>query len=343
MNFKYCASTFLVLIISGIGYSQGYISPAGVMISHAHAKGGLMFTYSYMDMNMKENWSGSEPVSDQQIWNDYLYAPQSMHMGMHMLMGMYGWSDRFSLMLMKEYKSSSMTMSLPAGSIPHHQHGDSTQVANASVHEHYATGFGDTKLWAVYNLAQTENSSVVLSAGMSIPTGRINIEADEHAIIPGERQPYMMQPGSGTLDFLPGITYLSIAGDFTWSIQALSTVRLFNNTAGYHYGSDLTLNAWAAHPFTSFLSASIRLEGYTASAISGYDPQINTVTQPGADPDCYGGERFSTYGGLNLYISGGWFQNSKIALEFGTPLYQRVNGIQQVTLLQWNASITKAL
>jgi hypothetical protein len=131
-------------------------------------------------------------------------------------------------------------------------------------------------------------------------------------------------------------------GDFTLGIQALSTVRFFNNTAGYHYGSDLTLNAWAAHPFTSFLSASIRLEGYMASPISGYDPQIYAVTQPGADPDCYGGERISAFGGINLYSNDGWFQHSKIALEFGAPLYHRVNGIQQVPLLQWNASLTKA-
>src|SRR6188472_3732178 len=188
MNFKYCAATFLVMIMFSKGYSQGYMSPAGVMISHAHAKGGLMFTYSYMDMQMKDNWSGREAVSDDQIWNDYLYAPQKMHMGMHMLMGMYGWSDRFSLMLMTEYKSASMTMSLRGGSIPHHHHGDSTQVANANIHEHTATGFGDTKLWAVYNLVQKENSSMVLSAGISIPTGRINIEASEHALYPGERQ-----------------------------------------------------------------------------------------------------------------------------------------------------------
>jgi hypothetical protein len=342
MNYKYCASIFLVLIISGIGYSQGFISPAGVMISHAHAKGGLMFTYSYMDMQMKDNWSGSEPVSDEQVWNDYLYAPQRMHMGMHMLMGMYGWSNRFSLMLMTEYKSSSMTMSLPAGYILHHQHGDSTQVDDENVHEHVATGFGDIKLWAVYNLAQTENSSVVFSAGMSIPTGRINIEAGEHAIYPGERQPYMMQPGTGTVDFLPGITYLSMDGDFTWSIQALSTVRLFDNKAGYHYGSDLTLNAWAAYPFTAFLSASLRLEGYTSAAISGFDPQIYYITQPGANPDCYGGKRVSSYAGVNFYIQDGWFYNSKIALEFGFPLYQHVNGIQQVPLLNWNASFTKA-
>jgi len=330
----------MMLFIMPPGYAQGYMSPAGVMISHAHAKGGWMFSYNYMDMYMEDNWSGNHPISEEQIWNDYLYAPQSMHMGMHMLMGMHGLSDRISIMMMTEYKSSQMTMLLPPGSSGHH-HGDTTSLSvNPNLHKHSTNGFGDTKLWAIYKWMANENSSVVVSAGLSIPTGRINLETTEHAVYEGEQQPYMMQLGSGTLDFMPGVTYLSYAGSFTWSVQALSTIRAFDNVAGYHYGNDLTMNAWAAYQFTSFLSASIRLEGYTSAPISGFDPQIYAVVQPGADPDCYGGERVSTYGGMNFYIHDGWFQNSKLAVEFGLPLYQRVNVIQQVPLFIWNASFT---
>ncbi len=100
MNSKYYILGLLVLIGLQHGFGQGFASPAGVMISHAHAKGGFMLTYTYMDMMMEDNQSGTEQINDEQVWNDYLFSPQHMHMGMHQLMGMYGVSDRLSLMAM---------------------------------------------------------------------------------------------------------------------------------------------------------------------------------------------------------------------------------------------------
>ncbi len=236
-----------------------------------------------------------------------------------------------------------MTMSLPPGTVLEHHHGDSTVMAsNETTHNHATAGFGDVRLWAIYKLVSRENLSLLLSAGLNIPTGKIDIDAGEHAIYPGELQPYMMQLGTGTFDFMPGLTYLANSGSLTWSMQALSNIRPFYNSRGYHYGSDLTLNAWAAYHIIPIMSVSARLEGYAGSTIYGSDSKINPIVSPAADPKCYGGQRLSAFAGVNFYISEGFLSYAKIALEIGAPIYQQVNGIQQVSSYCWNAGITKA-
>ncbi|MBP9924104.1 MAG: hypothetical protein KBF92_09760, partial [Bacteroidia bacterium] len=87
-------------------------SPAGVMISHAHPKGGWMFNYSFMHMNMGGNFKGNEKISNEEIFNSYLMAGTSMKMDMHMLMAMHGITGRFTIMVMANYVSNSMDMTM---------------------------------------------------------------------------------------------------------------------------------------------------------------------------------------------------------------------------------------
>jgi hypothetical protein len=184
-------------------------------------------------------------------------------------------------------------------------------------------------LYALYSLVTRKEHFVILSGGFSIPTGSINKKgSSDNTMYPGTGFPYMMQSGSGTFDFMPGITYVMKKNKVTCSAQVLPALRPFYNSIGYHRGNELTVNTWAAYYWFPWMSSSVRLEGYTAGAIKGSDPQVFAVMEPGANPLCYGGNRVSGYAGLNFFITKGRLDNNKFSVEYGLPFYQNLNGPQ---------------
>lgn len=316
-------------------------SPAGVMISHSHPKGGWMLSYSFMQMKMKGNLQGSTRVSDENVFVDYLMSPQSMRMDMHMIMLMYGLTGRLSLMAMGTYTNSTMDMNMLPGVM--HMHGGSMEMsANSTNMSMSSSGFGDTKLWSIYKLFNGESSSWVASLGVSIPTGSISVDGGNDPMFAGQRLPYMMQLGSGTVDFMPGLTYLKKSKKITWSVQALSILRTMDNQYGYHYGNELNLNAWVSYQIRPVLSASLRAEGFGCGSVSGSDKKIYYAMEPDADPRNYGGTKLNVHAGLNFYLDKGVFKETKIGVEFGAPLFQNVNGIQLATSYLWSAGVTKS-
>jgi len=309
-------------------------SPSGIMVSTIHPKGTWMFSYTYMSMMMKDKLVGTTKVDDQYVYNNYLMSPQSMRMDMHMLMAMYGVTDRFNLMAMFNVNimnmnmnmfSSNGTMTMPDGSVMTTPNGSSTMNPTTS-------GLGDTKLYALYSLLKNNGHFVILSGGISIPTGTINKKGGtDEMMYYGIRLPYMMQCGSGTFDFMPGATYVMKKNKITYSAQLLSVLRPFNNSVGYHLGNELTFNTWAAYQWFPWMSSSVRLESYNCGVIKGSDPQVYTVMEPAANPLCYGGNRVSGYAGINFFITKGWLRNNKFSVEYGLPFYQNLNGLQLST------------
>lgn len=314
-------------------------APAGIMISHAHPKGGFMISYSYMNMMMEENLSGTRKVSDNEIFQkNYSMSPEKMKMDMHMLMLMYGLTGRLSFMLMANYNIYKMDMkSYSAG----HVHAGSTATPSL-FHTHESSGLGDVKFWMLYKLLNGENSSLVFSVGVNLPTGDTHIAAGEHATFAGQRQSYMMQMGTGSYDIMPGLTYYKNQGKIAWSVQALANVRPFNNDLDYHYGNDVTVNAWAAYHIGSSLTASVRTEFFEGGKIKGSDEMIYPLSEPGADTENYGGSRANAYAGINYYIAKSFMRNTKIGIEAGMPFYQNLNGPQMATQYILNAGITKS-
>ncbi len=320
---------FMLMFTIGMGKSHCQsidASPAGVMISHGHPKGGFMLSYSYMNMKMGENLSGSDKISDEEIFKrDYSMSPQDMTMNMHMLMAMYGITGKLSVMGMINYSDQEMDMiSYSTG----HVHNGSTGMHTTS-HSHHSSGFGDIKLWGLYKLYNGVGSSLVANLGISLPTGDYKIPAGQHATFEGERSSYMMQLGTGSWDFMPGITWLKTGNKLSYSVQLLGVIRPFDNPLNYHWGNEICANAWGAYQVLPFLGISLRGEAVYSDAISGMDPMIYAFTEPASNPVNYGGNKIKGLGGLNLYGSKGILRESKLGMEYGLPLYQDVNGIQQ--------------
>ncbi|MFN0049776.1 MAG: transporter [Cytophagales bacterium] len=306
-------------------------SPVGVMFSHIHPSKSFMFSYRFMSMAMNDKLSGTRNVADNEVFTNYLMLPKQMRMDMHMLMAMYGLSNKITLMAMVNYNVFSMEMSmLPSNanaSSSHSQH-------NHSDHDHMAmktSGIGDTKLYVLYDLIQKNEYQFLLNFGVSIPTGDINIAGNEANMYPSSRLPYSMQLGSGSYELLPGITYSTKFRSISASLQALYIHRIHANSVGYRLGNECVANAWAAYQLTKWLSFSMRAEGIFSSPIRGADNSIYYLSEPAANTANYGGQKVNAFGGLNYFPKIGFLQTARLSLEYGLPVYQNLNGIQSAT------------
>jgi len=310
-------------------------APIGVMGDHTHRKGEFMISYRLMSMPMENNLVGTDEISSDEIVttipNRFFgvagqpptlrVVPLRMTMNMHMVGAMYAVSDKLTLMGMTMFLSNEMDHVT-------YQGGMGTAVLGEFTTE--ASGIGDTKITALYKLADRMN----INLGVSIPTG--SIEEEDQVLAPNGmeptlRLPYPMQLGSGTFDLLPGITYANRSDQFGWGAQLSGIVRLGENDNEFSYGNKFGATTWGSYLITKWMTASLRLDYMNLGKIDGIDPDIVAPVQT-ANPDFQGGNRLDALIGLNLIGQSGFVENMRIAAEFGLPVYQDLNGPQLETL-----------
>ncbi|MEM7107820.1 MAG: transporter [Bacteroidota bacterium] len=306
-------------------------APIGVMGDHTHKKGEFMVSYRYMRMAMQDNLTGTDEISEDEIAttvpNIFVtiegqpptlrVVPTTMNMNMHMIGMMYAPSDRLTLMAMGMFLSSEMDHTT-------YQSGMGTTVLGEFTTE--SSGIGDTRLTALIKV--TENLHV--NMGLSLPTG--TIENDDEVLTPMNvrittRLPYPMQIGSGTWDFLPGITYVSCSAQWGWGTQVNGTIRLGENNNDFRYGHQLNAAVWGSYLLRSWLSSSLRVSSINFGDVEGRDPEIVAPVQT-ANPDFQGGNRVDLSVGLNVIGQSGLIRNQRLAIEFALPVYQDLNGPQ---------------
>jgi hypothetical protein len=246
---------------------------------------------------------------------------------MHMIMAMYGFTDRFSLMTMFNYNMVNMKMNMLPGTVTTQMNGMTMTDLSSTSMVAGSKGFGDIKLLAMYSLVNNTRHQLMLSAGLSLPTGNIKLCGDNNDMIySSQRLPYSLQLGSGTYDVLPGITYQLKGNCFAWGTQISGVYRSSYNSLGYCYGNEMMATTWVAYRFLPWLSASVRAEEQAVGNMYGKDQGLYQVLEPDAKPANYGGKKIIAYTGMNLFLRN--FANSKLSVEFGLPVYQNVNGVQ---------------
>lgn len=303
-------------------------SPIGVMGGHMHGEGEWMFSYrfKYMDMEGLRKGDKRESLSDNYRNRNGSFAalPRRMTMKMHMLGIMYGVSDDFTLGVMIPWMETSMAV----------------QLQNGTDFRTRTDGFGDIKLNGMLKLWEEDNNSLILNLGLSLPTGNIN----ESAITPisnGNRAqlPYPMQLGSGTVDFMPGLTYTGHTHDWAWGAQAIATLRMHRNYRGYNKGNSILMNAWVSRNITRNFATSFRLELNSWDDFEGNDDEIHPARNntPTADNDLRGGTRVDAHIGCNYLFTDGVFKGHNLGLEIGMPVYQYIEGANLET--DWTVTV----
>lgn len=299
------------------------LSPVSSMISHIHNKGEWMVSYRMMWMQMHGNYQDGKSIANSTLFNSYLMVPHQMQMQMHMLMGMVGVTNRLTLMAMLNFNNTKMTMQMPEMQAHDHSHDEHDgHGSDGHGHDMHTTGFGDTKIHAVYALISANNHQLIASLGASIPTGSITYTGHD-GMYANSRLPYAMQQGSGSVEALPAISYLYYKNKFSWGAQVGYNHRLHSNRIGYRLGNELYANAWAAYQLWDWLGLSGKVDGLNIASIRHKDLSLFDGMEPAANSKNYGGNVLSLSGGFNFFVF-----KQRLSIEAGLPVYQRWNGIQ---------------
>ncbi|WP_455202066.1 hypothetical protein [Kaarinaea lacus] len=342
---------------SAMDHSQ--TAQAGQHVHHAHGKGSWMIEVQLMRMDMDGLLRGSDSVSTRDISGalanptpppaamkrpdlPYMMSPTTMTMDMGMLMGMYGFTDKWTGMLMLNYLQNDMDMIM-------HMYMEPTPGTYMPMMDMTGSmetsGVGDTEVGAMYTI----NKEWTAALSLSIPTGSIDEKVDMTMCgvnlvgatvcatnngMPGSMQaPYAMQLGTGTYDFIPAVTYKSYAGSWTWGGQAEWRIHTGTNDNEYTWGDRFEIDAWGKYAINNTWGVGARLDYLNADSISGKDPNINPMMAPTSDPANYGGSRADLSLGITAMTGGHTF-----GLMYGVPVYQDVNGIQMEVKSIWSLS-----
>jgi hypothetical protein len=294
-------------------------APAGVMGAHTHQEGGWMFSYRYMYMNMDNNRDGTDNLDKGDVFKDYMVAPLQISMQMHMLGAMYAHSEDLSFMVMVPYTILEMDHETKSG------------IAFTTKTE----GIGDIKIASAFRFFKKGSHSLIANSGLSLPTGSIEEKGDTPA---GKdiQLPYPIQLGSGTYDFLPGITYLGNSGGLSWGSKVNATLRIGENDNDYKLGDRYGLTTWLGYTFMDMFGISARVDAQHWDNIYGSDPTISlSPAVPTADPDLRAGTRVDALCGIDISIP----QGLSLSVEGGLPVYQHLDGPQLETDWLLNAAL----
>ena len=295
-------------------------APIGVMGDHLHSKGEWMLSYRFMSMSMNGNLLKSEDVSDMELYQSYMVAPQSMNMNMHMLGLMYAPSNWLTFMVMGQYVHNEMQLKMMSGM-------DFTT---------QSSGISDTKVSVLIKAFSTSHHRMHGTIGVSIPSGSIDVR-DDLPMMKNVRLAYPMQIGTGTWDPIIGLTYAGHSKMLTWGQQTSFTSRFSDNANGYNFGQRVEATAWFGVSANRALSFSGRAKFAFVSKIDGADSTLNSMMMPLFNSLNSGSRIVEGLLGVNYLFTKGVLRNLRIAIEFALPVLQNMHGIQMKR--EWSGTV----
>jgi hypothetical protein len=309
-------------------------TPANVQGATMVRAGKFMVGYSYMNMDMANNYIGDSTVSPETIVTtipstmtmmggkeDYRIVPTSMETQRHMLKAMYGVTDWLNLMVMGTYDQKTMRMTTFSGSMGSKVLGTSNS---------RDSGFGDTMVGLLWRLYQDPENHLHLNFGLSLPSGSITqmtTMLSPSGKLMTMRASYGMQLGTGTVDAEPGLTYTGQLHAWSWGAAYRGRFALDDNAEGYHYGDLNELTGWGGYSWIPGVTTTAEIDGSIQGRIHGVDPLITGLMQ-GTNPRFYGGKQLSLLGGVEITGSRFGLKGAQLSIVAGGPVYQNLNGPQ---------------
>ena len=286
------------------------LAPVGVKVGGEKESGAWSFSYQYTRTDGSGLLDGRGQVTSEDVFaDDYDASPLRMVRETHWINALYGYDETTSLLFTLPWLNNEIRM----------------QSSGGENYDMRTTGMGDLTITGLFGLKHEEDEALHAQLGLSLPTG----SRDERGVTPfsggiSEKLPYSLQLSSGTLDLIPGITYVRRLEATSVGIQAQEIVRLTENSDGYQLGNETLLNAWVSRVFKEDLSGSLRLGYHHQESLSGQDADIDASQSPLHDPNSQGGDRVSVWAGINYTQTGG----HSFGFELGGPLWQDLNGPQ---------------
>ena len=310
-------------------HKASHHSPSGIMGGESHKKGQFMFSVKQMRMSMKKNSNLGTRLSDQEIIslpNPYYngstlpklsVVPKSMDMEMTMLEGMYGLSDKYTLMFMATYLSKNMKLS---------SYGAMADRPFLGTFSTQTTDLSSVALSSLIKIKETEAYKLHVEVGLEKSIGSKDIEGEilnPMNMKMNVRFPYSMQAGDKSTSLISAMTFIKRDEDWTYGSQIKNKQAI--NKKAWNFGDSLALNIWIRNDLSDQLSLSLRGSFLYQDSLEGRDIKIMAPVQT-SNPKNYGGKTYEVALGVNRLLKIG--SGNSIGLELVIPIKQNLNGPQ---------------
>ena len=327
--FNFLVLTILVTISFFINADEIQLAdshgPISIMGDHMHKKGEFMFSYRLGKMNMNNVANGTKKIDTNSVMSspngasnnlgNYMNAPISMKMNMHMFGGMYAPLDNLTFMIMTSYQEKVMTQ-------------QRMPMAGGSRFNVNSSGFSDTRISALINIFNNDLTKTHIGTVLSLPTGSID-QRDTTPASSNTRLGYSMQNGTGTYDALFFLNNINKFGKLKIGEQFLYKKAFSgNNSKNYKYGDVFELNLWTSYRLIDNVSSSIRINYNYQKKMNGSDNEMNPRMSPAMDSHNKGHNKINLGFGVNLVNTSKIFKNHRIGIEGTFPIYQNLRGLQ---------------
>ncbi len=287
-------------------------APVGVTLDHLRAPGELLLGYRLLHLDHSGTRVGADTVPHAHLLMDWEMMPLSMSRQIHAVEASFGVSEHFTLQ----------------GSVPFVV--TDAEMRTQEFLEHSGTsGVGDVELHALASFYDSWPYRAHASAGVSLPVGSIRQRDVTPLSFPDpELLPYPMQHGSGTLDLLPALTFVTENVHGTVGGQARAVIRTGENDREYRLGHRVEATGWGAYRFSDFVSGSVRVNWERWGNVRGSDPALDPGAVPMAHPFLQSGSRIDLPVGVNVYLREGRLEGGRLSAELQVPVHHDLDGPQ---------------
>jgi hypothetical protein len=280
-------------------------APIGVPFGHTLQQGQITLGYRYEYDRWQGLWEGRSTVPAERAFElGYTHAPRAMNAHRHVAEVMYAPTPRITLLAVLPYVHRDMSMTRVVGA-------ESTQSVG---------GIGDVQLGGLFQVLDDGGRRAHASVVLGLPTGS-TAERDD-----ADSAPYAMQPGSGTVDLNPAITFAEQRPLWSWGAQLGGMLRIGESAEGFALGNGVDMSIWASRRMLGWANGSVRVHGQFWGDVDHDAPEF--PASPAAEPGLTGGHRIEIVAGGNLQAAAGIFLGHRLFGEIGVPVYQNLDGPQ---------------
>ena len=231
----------------------------------------------------------------------FTFAPRKMSVETATLQGLVGLDEDNTLSAALPWVKSRMRQAMAGGDF-------TTEAA----------GLGDVNLGLTHRSWQGESGRLLLYGGLSLPTGSVN-EKDDVPGAPDQTLDYIQQPGSGTVDLRPALTWLYDKKEWVYGAQLAIVQRLGRNTEGWSASNQQELSVWAAQRLDDESSITGRVTAMYWGDVHGSADDLDPSVSPTQDPSRQSGKR------VDIALG---YRDHGFVMEAGVPVFQSLDGPQ---------------
>ena len=302
-------------------------APYGVPNTQVVDVGQWLVSYTFNFEYSKGLRDSRDNLGLAQLAPNFTDAPTKLKAQTHSIQALYGWDGDWTVF----------------ATLPVHAREMDNVNRTMGSYTTRSSGLGDLVLGGIRTVGEIDDELIRLHFGLEIPTGSID-ETDADAAGVERVLPFAMQPGTGTFNLRPGVTYMAQMETWSWGLQGNGRVHIDKNSDDWAIGDSFDMTVWGQRPFNEDVSGSLRLQGESRGDYHGVstalDPNGMTGPNPLRNPiesgKNQGGTRIDLLGGLNFDLTRVPDKTNRIAIEFGVPIDQWVDGPQ--LSLDWLAT-----